>query len=212
MISDGYSTEITENTIFKLVAEYEDGEKAEKLVTVDMSLVNIPQNANMSVKNGGAVYQANMPLLETYHNPKFEEYGSPNKMMTLFDDFCSDHPVKGMKSLTITVTEVMDYRKLSTTLNLLSRFNFTIKQKVTIQLPEQFMQFEYKGPEKGFKTFLGPINSMLQVSDIRADVELSLIFEFIPEISPQGSEWKDLKQALGRNPVEKLNLAVEVSY
>lgn len=211
LFSDTYSTEITENTIFKLVAEYEDGEKAEKLVTVDMSPVNIPQ-ANMSVKNGGAVYQADPLLFETYQNPKFNEYGSPNKMMTLFDDFCSDRSVKGMKSLTITVTEVMDYRKLSTTLNLLSRFNFTIKQKVTIQLPEQFMQFEYKGPEKGFKTFLGPINSMLQVSDIRADVELSLIFEFVPEISPQGAEWKDLKQALGRNPVEKLNLAVEVSY
>ncbi|MFM7614112.1 MAG: hypothetical protein ACKO4R_07785, partial [Synechococcales cyanobacterium] len=69
-----------------------------------------------------------------------EDTGSLNSVFTNLSDRCADYKVKGILSLEISVDQVMDYRKLTTALPLLSRFNFAIDQTVTIQAGEQFVR------------------------------------------------------------------------
>jgi hypothetical protein len=41
---------------------------------------------------------------------------------------------------------------------------------------------------------------------------MSLTIEFESSVSPTGKEMTDIQQTLNRNPVERLNLTVKVTY
>jgi len=106
----------------------------------------------------------------------------------------------------------MDYRKLGTGIGLLSRFNPQIDQTVTIQSGGQFLRLEYQGEYKGFQGFFSTLNNLLNQPDLKADVNLKIILEFEQGIVPNGNEFNTIEQSLSRNPVERLDLGINVEY
>jgi hypothetical protein len=106
----------------------------------------------------------------------------------------------------------MDYRKITTSFPLLGKLTFEIDQKATIQMDKQFVRFDYQGGLRGFEGFKTPINALLSVEGVRANVSLKLTFTFEPAIAPDGNELKTLQDALKRNPVDRLSLTARVSY
>jgi hypothetical protein len=114
--------------------------------------------------------------------------------------------------LEVSVSQVIDYRKISTALPILMRFQMRIDQLVTLNLADQFVRFEYQGPVKGFQSFATPINGLLGNEAVRADVSLRIIFEFADPVAAEGPEIQAIEQALKRNPVDRLRFMAQVVY
>ncbi|MFN5967876.1 MAG: AAA family ATPase, partial [Pseudanabaena sp.] len=102
--------------------------------------------------------------------------GTVNAAFTEFSDRCSDYKVKAIQSIEITVDQVMDYRKITTSFPLLGKLTFEIDQKATIQMDKQFVRFDYQGGLRGFEGFKNPIIALLGVEGVRANVSLKLTF------------------------------------
>jgi hypothetical protein len=108
---------------------------------------------------------------------------------------------------------LLDYRKLGTAIPLLSRFALKIDQIATIQAgDDQFLRLEYQGQWKGFQSLFGTINGLLSNPEAQADVNLKLIIDFEPGITPQGKELNDIHQALKRNEADRISLNAKVKY
>jgi hypothetical protein len=105
----------------------------------------------------------------------------------------------------------MDYRKLGTALTLFGRLPLQIDQNVTIQTGD-LARLEYQGSVRGFQSFFPTINALLNTPNVQGLVNLKLTFEFDNAVPPGGTEINTIKQALLRNPVERLYLSARVTY
>jgi hypothetical protein len=138
--------------------------------------------------------------------------GSPNKVFNDLTDWTTDKQVRAITDMTLTVADIVDYRKFGTTLPLLVRYQLEVEQFITIQTGQQFVRLEYQGDVKGFQSFFSTINGLLNQQNAQATLNLKIKFRFDPVIAPNSPELKALQQALSRNPVERLNLHVRVEY
>ena len=211
--SDEYEVKITKNSVFCLLADYGDGESAKqetKAIIVQQGRVKEP----ISPWNPGVNGNGKIESLSDYKSPVIELDGTINKVFNDLSDHIGDNKIKAIESLEISVDQVLDYRKLGTTIPLLSRFPVSIKQTAMLQTGEdQFVRLEYQGQVKGFQSFFSTINGLLNNPATKADVNLKLIIDFADKpIAPESSELNGIKQALGRNPVERINLSVRVKY
>ncbi len=204
--SDEYESEITETTVFRVVADYGNGETVQGETTAKVLVYN-PGGTSGNHPTVGEV--------STIFDAKpgqFDLEGTPNSVFSGLSDRIHDHRVKGIVSLELSVGQVMDYRKLTTALPLLVKFPIQIDQTVTIQTGDQFVRLVYQGPSRGFQSFLTPTNALLGSPDVRADVMLKLVVEFPSSVEPQGQEIAAIAQALSRNPVDRVNLTARVAY
>jgi hypothetical protein len=207
--SDEYEGKVSQTTTFKILADYGNGEVAEQETQVNIFTygTGIPSTPNGREKTGDS--WNNLSLLKAKPQ-EFEWEGTLNSVFTQLEDCIKDNQIQGIKSLEVAVGEVRDYRKLITSVALLSKFPPQIDHLATISLGEQFIRLEYQGPLKGFQSFQGTMNSLLGSPQVQADVSLKLIFEFSSPVQPDGTEITSIKQALNRNPVDRLNLMVKV--
>jgi len=210
--SDEYEAKITETTIFRLVANYGEGEIAEQET---QAIIAQPGR----VKDTSGVYDPNggnggTGSVFEYQSPNIELDGTVNKVFNDLADLIGDRKIKTIKSFEISVDQVIDYRKLGTTIPLLSRFPVSIEQTAMLQTGnDQFVKLEYQGQVKGFQSFFGTINGLLNDPDTQANVNLKLIIDFGDKpIATDGSELNSIQQALSRNPVERICLNAEVKY
>jgi hypothetical protein len=184
------------------VADYGNGETAQRETqAVIYSSVQPP------VTNGH-----DQPGIFKIQQEQFDLEGTPNSVFSGLSDRILDHKVKSITALTLSVSQVMDYRKLTTALPLLAKFAIQIDQTVTLQTGDQFVRLEYQGPMRGFQSFLTPTNALLGSPDVQANVMLKLVLEFASPVAPEGQELGAIAQALGRNPVDRLNLTARVTY
>jgi len=200
--SDEYSATITRTAQFRVVADYGSGETAERetqAVLYSSGIAPAPNGAEQ-----GSLFLVKPESIELD--------GTPNGVFNDLGDRIHDLKIQGIQSLELAVGQAMDYRKMGTTLPLLARFPMEIEQLVTIQTGEQFVRLEYQGPMRGFQSFLTPVNGLLNTPEVQASVSLKLIFRFEQPVAAEGSEMKAIAQALNRNPVERLNLRVAVTY
>jgi Protein of unknown function (DUF499) len=209
--SDEYETAINSTSTFKILADYGNGEVAEKeaqaiLLTYGTGTSRTPSGS----ENPGGSWNIT-PLFKTKPE-EFNLEGTVNGVFSEFSDRIHDNKVIGIKSLVISVSQVMDYRKLMTALPLFVKLPLQIDQTATISAGEQFVRLEYQGAIKGFQSFQGAINSLLNSQDAQADVSLKLEFKFSSPVQPDGTEIATIKNALNRNPVERLNLTAKVTY
>ena len=201
--SDDYQGEVEESTIFRLVADYGEGETIEKTKTV-----TVYGNGNQPSLTAGEA-----TTIFEVKKPTFLEFqGTPNAVFNQLRDRAEDDKIQLIKKLELSVSQLLDYRKLGTGIGLLSRFNPQINQTVTIQTGGQFLRLEYQGEYKGFQGFVNNINNLLNQPEAKADVHLTVILEFEQGIVPKGNEFNTIEQNLTRNPVEKLDLGVNVEY
>ena len=204
--SDNHQVQIMQTTIFKIVADYGNGETAEQEARATITAYPTASGSS-SVPNAH-----DAPSIFNLQPETIELSGTVNAVFTEFSDRCSDYKVKNIQSIEITVDQVMDYRKITTSFPLLGKLTFEIDQKATIQIDKQFVRFDYQGGLRGFQGFSTPINTLLTTEGVRANVSLKLIFTFSPAIAPDGNELATLQQALLRNPVDRLSLTARVSY
>ena len=202
-----YECHISQGVVFKIVADYGNGEIEEK--ETRLSWVE-------SVKDGPGDYTAttvDIPVLEI-KPPVLTFEGTVNKTFAQFKDYCIEKKVQGIESLEVTVGSLMDYRKLGTSLSLLNRPQYTlaIDQLLTLNAQGQFVRLEYQGDTRVFSTLFGSLSSLLNSSDAQAQINFKLIFTFKEIVKPDGSELNGIVQSLQRNPVERLNLSVKVVY
>ncbi|MGH8000730.1 MAG: ATP-binding protein [Brasilonema sp.] len=202
--SDEYETTIAKTTAFKIVADYGNGEVTQKetqakLLTYGTGTTRTP--------NAGE-----QPDLFQVKPEEFDLDGTLDRVFNELGDRIQDNKVQGIKSLAISVDQVMDYRKLMTAFPLLTKFPLQIDQTATITVGEQFIRLEYQGPVRGFQSFQVPVNTLLGSPDVKADVSLRLVFEFLATVQPNGTEISTIKGALNRNPVERVNLTAKVTY
>ncbi len=207
--SDEYETQIDKTTNFKIVADYGNGEIVEKESQTTIYGNNI-QPTPTSKENGNNSWD-NLDLFKAKPQ-EFELEGTPNVVFNELGDRIHDHKITGIEFLAISVDQVMDYRKLMTVLPLLMKFPIQIDQTATITAGEQFVRLEYQGPVKGFQSFQGAVNGLLNSQDVQADVMLKIEIKFSSPVQPEGSEISTIKNALNRNPVDRLNLSVKVTY
>ena len=201
--SDAYEGTISQTTRFRLVADYGDGEIAEQL-TEAVLYSSLDEPGTFDVRDGE-------PSL--FAKPKeFSLSGSPTKIFNDLADRIRDHQIQSIEALTIEVDQVMDYRKMGTTLPLLARYSFEVDQLITIQTGQQFVKLDYQGDVRGFQSFFSTLNGLLNQSETQASISLKIVFSFDPAIAAKGSEIKGLQQALNRNPVERMNLQARVEY
>ncbi|MEX0270458.1 ATP-binding protein [Leptolyngbyaceae cyanobacterium UHCC 1019] len=200
--SDEYEGTIAQTTVFRIVADYGNGETAQK-----ETQAIIYSGSQPAMPNGH-----DQPGIFTVRPGQFDLVGSPNSVFSGLSDRVLDHKVKGISALEFSVDQVMDYRRLTTALPLLAKFSIGIDQTVTIDIEDQFVRLEYIGAVRGFQSFLTPTNALLGNSDVRAIVSLKLAIEFAAPVAPEGVEVTAIAQALGRNPVDRLNLTARVTY
>lgn len=187
---------------FRVVADYGNGEVVEKETRV--AIAPTSRVGEKPGVYGGTIFDVKP---ET-----FELDGTPNSVFNSLSDRIQDHKVKAITALELSVGQVIDYRKLGTTLPLLARFPMQIDQTVTIQAGEQFVRLEYQGSMRGFQNFFTPTNTLLNSQGVQANVALKLSFEFESPIQAKGNEVSAIAQALCRNPVERMNLIAKVTY
>ena len=207
---DEYETTITNTSIFKILADYGNGETAEKEAhAVISSKVRVKEaNGKHSFNGNGNGSTGN---IFDYQPSIIELDGTVNTVFTGLIDKCSDRKVEEIESLEISVDKLLDYRKLGTTIPLLNRFSPKIDQTATIQTGnDQFVRLEYQGQVRGFQSFFNTINGLLNSPEAQADVNLKLIIDFKPEISPHSKELNDIHQALKRNPPDRIALNAKV--
>ncbi|MEB3882367.1 DUF499 domain-containing protein [Lyngbya sp. CCY1209] len=219
--SDEYEGQVGETTTFRLVADYGDGETAAKETKVHFSA---PGGSSSGPSPAGVAEQ---PGLFDVKPPQVNFSGTVNRVFGELSDRCLDLKVGGISRLTLSVDQVMDYRKITTAMPLLNRFGFQIDQTVTVQAGQQFVRLEYQGDLRGFQGFLSTLNGLLNQPGVQGDVNLTLIFEFDPAIAPGGQaggsggsaggdalppQLRQIKSQLDRNPVERLNLSADFQY
>jgi len=204
--SDSRQVQISQTTIFKIVADYGNGETAEQETRAAIVSYETPTGT------GSATNGHDAPSIFEVKPETIDLSGTVNAAFTGFSDRCSDYKVRNIQSIEITVDQVMDYRKITTSFPLLGKLTFEIDQKATIQMDKQFVRFDYQGGLRGFQSFSSPINTLLSTEGVRANVSLKLTFIFDPAIAPDGNELVILQQALIRNPVDRLSLTARVSY
>lgn len=205
--SDEYEAVIHQTTIFRVLADYGNGETAEKEERVAISGPGGRAGGSGGNDPGGGSSGRIFDKPET-----FELEGTPSSVFNSLSDRVQDYKVKEITALELSVGQVMDYRKFGTALPLLARFPIQIDQTVTIQAGDQFVRLEYQGPMKGFQNFFNPTNALLNSPGVQANVTLKLIFEFDSPVQPKGTEVSAIAQALCRNPVERMALTVKVTY
>ena len=208
--SDEYETTITNTSVFKVLADYGNGETAEQ-----EAHAVIPSNGRVKELNSTHSFNdkgnGSTGTIFDYRSPIIELDGTVNKVFTGLIDLCGDRKVKEIESIEISVDKLLDYRKLGTTIPLLNRFSPKIDQTATIQAGnDQFVRLEYQGQVRGFQSFFNTINGLLNSPEAQADVNLKLIVDFESGISPQSKELNDIHQALQRNPAERISLNAKV--
>ena len=207
--SDEYETVIEKTTVFRLVADYGEGETA----TAEQRVVIATAGGTYNVGGGGSSSTAHEQTGIFAVKPEiFELQGTLNGVFNELSDRLKDNKIQGITALELSVAQVMDYRKLGTALPLLSRLPLQVEQKVTIQTGEQFVRLEYQGAARGFSSALAFVNTLLNAPGMKADVSLTFNFEFPTPVSPQGTEISEIQKQLNRNPVERMNLMVRVIY
>lgn len=204
--SDSRQVQISQTTIFKILADYGNGETAEQETRAAIISYETPTGT------GSATNGHDAPSIFEVKPETIDLSGTVNAAFTGFSDRCTDYKVRNIQSIEITVDQVIDYRKITTALSYFSKFTFEIDQKVTIQMDKQFVRFDYQGGLRGFEGFKNPIIALLGVEGVRANVSLKLTFSFEPAIATDGNELVILQQALMRNPVDRLSLTARVSY
>lgn len=207
--SDEYEGTIQRTTLIRVVADYGNGEIAEAetqatVTPVGSGIYSVGTGSKSTANEQTGIFQVKPN--------SFDLEGTPNSVFNSLSDRVSDHKVKGIAALELNVGQVVDYRKLGTTLPLLTRFPMQIEQTVTIQTGDQFVRLEYQGPMRGFQSFFTPTNALLNNQDVRANVAIKLLFEFNSPVVPGGTEINAISQALSRNPVERMNLTAKVTY
>lgn len=209
--SDEYETAIAKTTSFKIVADYGNSEVEERETPASILSygTGTPRTPNGSEKIGDD--WDNLSIFKAKPE-EFDLEGTLDRVFNELGDLIQDNQVQGIKSLELSVGQVMDYRKLMTAFPMLIKLPFQIDQTATITVGEQFIRLEYQGPYKGFQSFQGPVNTLLSNQDVKADVSLKLVFEFSSPVQPNGAEISNIKQALNRNPVDRLNLTAKVTY
>jgi len=219
---DEYETEISSSTLFKIVADYGNGETATREVTVDpvnagpgvgslREVSAIYRPTNSSTNSGTYNIDANQPNIWDSQPPTVEVDGSLNSVFNQLGDRFQDHRVKAIAAIEMTVSDLMDYRKLGTAIALLQRFSPKIDQDVTIQTGAEFIRLEYQGDARGFQSLFSTLSNWLVKSE-QSNVSLKIALEFSPSISPTGPELEQIKQTLNRNPVERIHLRAQVLY
>ncbi|MEG4326916.1 DUF499 domain-containing protein [Microcoleus sp. herbarium5] len=207
--SDEYDATIVNNSVFRVVADYGNGETAEKATNVNLN----PQVPSVRYSdNSPYVVETLQPSLWDAKPPILELDGTINAVFAGLGDRISDYKVQGIEVLELSVDQVMDYRKLGTAIALLQRWQPQIDQTATIQTGDQFVRLEYQGALRGFQSFFSTINSLLNSPDAQADVSLKITLEFKPTLSANASDISSIKQTLDRNPVERLSLTARVIY
>ena len=210
--SDEYETTITNTSVFKVLADYGNGETAEQQAQAIISLNGKVKelNGKYNPDDGG---NGSTGTIFDYQSPIIELDGTVNKVFTGLIDLCGDRKVKEIESIEISVDKLLDYRKLGTAIALLNRFSPKIDQTATIQAGnDQFVRLEYQGQVRGFQNFFNTINGLLNSPEAQADVNLKLIVNFESGISPQSKELNDIHQALKRNPAERIFLNARLTY
>jgi len=200
--SDEYEATVKTTTRFRVVADYGEGETAEKEQTVTVY-------GTGTAPTGRA---AEDPTIFDTKPTFFNLQGTPNSVFNQLRDRAEDDKIRLIKRLELSVSQVMDYRKMGTAIGLLSRFQPQIDQTVTVQTGGQFIRLEYQGEYKGFQGFFSTLNNLLNQPDARADINLKVILEFDEGIPPKGNEFNTIEQNLTRNPVERLDLGISVEY
>ncbi|MBD1812659.1 DUF499 domain-containing protein [Microcoleus vaginatus DQ-U2] len=207
--SDEYDATIVNNTMFRVLADYGNGETAEKTTNVNLN----PQVPTVGeITNPPYVVETLPGTLWDAKPPIIQIDGTISAVFTGLGDRISDYKVQGIEVLELSVNQVTDYRKLGTAIALLQRWQPQIDQTVTIQTGDQFVRLEYQGELRGFQGFLSTINTLLNSPDAQADVSLKLALEFNPALSASASDINSIKQMLERNQVERLNLMARVIY
>jgi hypothetical protein len=206
--SDEFEDEITQTVTYKLVADYGEGETAAQEYKARMLYPSGGISGPTAADGDGA----SVGSLFAVQPPEVYEEGSVNVVFNNLRDFVHDKKVRQIETLDLAVAGVIDYRRISTALPILLRFSMTIDQSVTIQTGEQFVRFEYQGPVKGSQNFSAPIGNLLGLPDVKAETSLKIRFDFPAPVLPDGPEMKAIEQALGRNPVDKLQLRAKVLY
>jgi hypothetical protein len=112
----------------------------------------------------------------------------------------------------VSVTELMDYRRLSTALNFFTKLPPHIEQTARISFGEQFVNLEYQGQYKSLSGVQHTLNTLLNSPDVKADVYLKLEFKFSSPVLPEGTEISHIRNILNRNPVDRLNLMAKLTY
>ena len=204
--SDEFEGMIARTSIFRVVADYGNGETAQAETAAKVVVYGT------GVASGGSSIVSEGTKLFDVKPEQFDLEGTPNSVFSGLGDRVLDHKVKGIATLEFSVGQVMDYRKLTTALPLLIKFPLQIDQIVTIQTGDQFVRLEYQGPVRGFQSFLNPTNALLGSPDVQANVMLKLVIEFGAPVEPEGQEIRAIAQALSRNPVDRLNLTARVIY
>ena len=213
--SDEYETSITQTTIFKIVVDYGNEEIVEKETKASISNYGTGTYGTGGTSSPGVAEPGSLFVVqpEVFNKPEtFNAEGSLNSTFTQLADFIKDYQAEGIELLEISVAEVMDYRKLLTAFPLLMKLPLQIDQTASITLGEQFIRLEYQGPYKGFNSFQNTLNTLLGSKDVKADVFLKLEFKFLSPILPEGTEISNIKSALNRNPVDRLNLMAKLTY
>lgn len=204
--ADEYTGEITRTSLFKLVVDYGDGEVLSKEAK---AVLWTPSSDTMSDPLVGT----QIGVYAVKNNPVELPVGSLNSIFNEWRDRVHDQKIQSVKSLELTVSEIVDYRKLTTALPLLMRLPIEIDQLVTIQSSNnRFMRLEYQGDIKGFQTLSNSVNTFLTDPDMRAEVSLKVRVNFATPVLPAGTEMQSIEQTLGRNPIERGHLAVTVVY
>jgi hypothetical protein len=203
--SDEYEGTIQKTTIFRVLADYGKGET--ETAQTQATILNYGSGGQIPTPKGaeaGTIFQVKPQ--------QFDFNGSLASVFNELSDRIADYKVQGISTLELSVGQVVDYRKLGTTLPLLARFPMQIDSTVTIQSGDQFVRLEYQGSRQGFQNFFTPTNTLLNTQNVQANVAIKLIFEFDSPVAPKGTEINAIAQALNRNPVERINLIVKVTY
>jgi hypothetical protein len=210
--SDEYEVQITGSTLFRVVADYGDEGTAEQ----ETRAVVYGATGGSSPGANDVAVTGSLFLQPTELNFN----GTPNKTFSELSDQVTDLRITGITSMRVSVSEVMNYRKLGTALTLLARYQFEVKQSVRLQTGSNFVELTSEGDVRGFQSFSSALNGFLNQPETQAEAALTLHFSFEPPISTQparnGSpiapEIESLQQILNRNPVDRLQLSVNVEY
>ncbi len=207
--SDEYQATIVNNSIFRVVADYGNGETAQKETNVNLNS-QVPSVGE--IRNPPYVVEPLQPSLWEAKPTVIELDGTINVVFTGLGDRLIDYKVQAIEMLELSVNRVIDYRRLGTAIALLQRWQPRIDQTATIQTGDQFVRLEYQGQMRGFQSFFSTINNLLNSPDVEADVSLKITLEFQPALSATASDISSIKQTLDRNPVERINLTARVIY
>ena len=204
--SDEFEEDITQTATYRVEADYGDGEKA---VQEAKARINYPTSGGINPSVSDQAHQGNLLKIKP---DRFVEVGSVNAVFNTLRDRIHDDKISAIEQIELSVSEVIDYRRISTAIPILMRFTMEIDQSVTMQTGDQFVRLEYQGNLKGFKSFSTPTEAFLANPGVKAEVSLKIVFKFATAIQPQGTEMMAIEQALGRNPVDRLHFTAKVLY